>query len=98
MAVIKQPTIVKKDGKPETVEKSVYTGNVRIDREGKTWQKKGVWLREEHLGKLKVIAHFENSPIDKLIDRALETFVSGKLDNSIAIRKLVTSEGDKEPS
>ncbi|MCP4567807.1 MAG: hypothetical protein GY841_09545 [FCB group bacterium] len=92
MAVLKQPTIKQKSGAPEKVEKSIYATNVRIDREGNPWQKKGVWLREEHLGKLKVIAHFEKTTTQNLIDMALGEFIKDKLDNSMAVRKLVENK------
>jgi hypothetical protein len=85
--------IREKNGKQDTqggvVDNSIYAADVKIDKTGVSWKKKTFWFRQEHLGKLKVIAHFENTTISELIDTALVEFVREKMDSSMAIKKLV---------
>ncbi|MBN2227072.1 MAG: hypothetical protein JW763_06875 [candidate division Zixibacteria bacterium] len=78
-----------KTASPEVGEKSIYISNVKIDRSGEGWSRKAVWIRQEHLGKLKAIAHFEGKEVDELIDVALQAYVSQKWDSSMAVKKLV---------
>ena len=56
-------------------ERSIYFSDERIDREGNTWKRRSFWFRQEHLGKLKVIAHFQKKKTQVLIDRALRDFI-----------------------
>ncbi len=74
---------------PEAVDKSIYISNVKIDRSGDGWSRKPIWIRQEHLGKLKAISHFEGKEIDDLIDFALQSYVAQKWDSSMAVKKLV---------
>ncbi len=76
-------------------EKSVYVKDVRIDKAGKTWQRKAVWIREEYLGKLKVIAHFEDKPVQEIVDRALGFYLSEKWDKTGAMKKMIDKSKKK---
>jgi len=87
MGIIKKAD--QKTAAPETAEKSIYISNVKIDRSGDGWSKKALWVRQEHLGKLKAIAHFEGKEVDDLIDTALHDYIEQKWDNSMAVKKLV---------
>jgi len=93
MAVLKKNAGEATVGSEGIADKSVYISDVHIDKNGQTWKKRAVWFRQEHLGKLKVIAHFESTKMQDLIDQALEEFVTKKLENSVAIRKLVKDKG-----
>jgi hypothetical protein len=75
--------------KNKSTDKTMYIANEKIDRHGDAWKKSSLWIRKEHLGKLKVISHFKNKPILKLIDKALEDYIGKIWDNSMAIKKMV---------
>jgi len=85
------------DGKSEgeKPDESIYQSNEKIDRNGETWEKKAVWFRKEYLGKLKVIAHFEDTKTDVIVDRALRDYFAEHWDKSQAVRKLVKQSADK---
>jgi len=76
-------------------EKSVYVKDVRIDSGGKTWQRKAVWIREEYLGKLKVLSHFEGKPVQEIIDTAIGFYLTEKWDKTGAMKKLVDKSQQK---
>ncbi len=71
------------------LEKSIYTTDAKVDKAGQSWKKKTVWIRQEHLSKLKMIGHFENKKTQQLLDEALSDYIANKWDNSMAMRKLV---------
>ena len=73
-----------------TDDKSMYASQTIISKGGKAWKQKTVWFRKAHLNKLKVIAHFEDSTTDQLIDRILGEFIAQTFDKSSALRKIVT--------
>ncbi|HOP07092.1 MAG TPA: hypothetical protein PLF13_07370 [candidate division Zixibacteria bacterium] len=72
-------------------EKSILVSNAKIDRDGVGWERKPIWLRQELLGKLKVVSHFEGKTIHQLIDEALGAYVQEKWDNTQARKKMVSA-------
>ncbi len=87
----------KKDGSGETSENSIIISNARIDRAGNEWKRKSVWFRQEHLGKLKVMAHFRNTRVEALLNQALEEFLKKNYDNSMAMKEMVEKSTGKIP-
>lgn len=91
-----------KDKKSQAVaepsEKSIFVSDARIDRAGNEWKRKTIWLRQEHLGKLKVIAHFHGTKSEALIDQALADYVKANYDNSMAMKKMVKKATGKVPT
>lgn len=85
----------KKSEETASEDKSIYVSDVRIDRNGVPWKKKSYWFRQEHLGKLKAIAHFEGKTSQELIVRALQEFVAKNWDNSVAMKKIVSKATGK---
>ncbi len=83
----------KKDDKkavdPVTLDKSVYVSDARIDRAGNGWKRKSLWIRQEHLGKLKALGHFEGKTVPELLDRALSEFLAKEWDDSRAMKLVV---------
>lgn len=79
------------DGAPE---QSIYVSNSKIDKNGEAWTKQAVWLRQEHLNKLKVVAHFQDKDLEQLLDSALGDFVNRIWDNTMAREKLVKAGTD----
>lgn len=67
----------------------MYVSDAKIDRDGVAWKKKGFWIREEHLGKLKVISHFQKKKTGELIDEAIAQYIRSSWDDSMAIEKMV---------
>ncbi|MDH3890043.1 MAG: trafficking protein particle complex II-specific subunit 120 [candidate division Zixibacteria bacterium] len=89
MAIIKGSQLKSDQPTDGTPEQSIYVSNSKIDKEGEAWTRQAVWLRQEHLNKLKVIAHFQNKTIEQLLDGALGDFVNRIWDNTMAREKLV---------
>lgn len=79
----------------EMLDKTIYVSNEKIDKAGVSWKKKSFWFRQEYLGKLKVIAHFEGKTTEQLVNLALKEYVKDKMDNSMAVRKLVKKSSSK---
>ena len=88
----------KKDASGEESEHSIIVSNARIDRAGNEWKRKSVWLRQEHLGKLKVMAHFRDTKVEALLDQALEAYLKTNYDNSMAMKKMVQQSTGKVPT
>lgn len=88
----------KQDNSEVQVDKSVYVSNARIDRAGVEWQKKSIWLRGEYLGKLKVMAHFQDTKLEVLVNKALAEFLAANYDNSMAMKKMVAKSTGKVPT
>ncbi len=89
----------KKEPAPtEPVERSIMVSNARIDRAGNEWIRKSLWLRQEHLGKLKVMAHFHGSKTEALVDQALGEYIKKNYDNSMAMKKMVGKSTGKVPT
>ena len=89
MAIISKPREKKTNANAKTPEKSIRMTRSKIDRDGTAWSRKVIWCRQEHLGKLKVISHFQGKPIQELIDTSIEEFISRIWDCTIARKKLV---------
>lgn len=89
MAVIKASQVKIDQPEEGAPEKSIYVSNSKIDKNGEAWTKQAVWLRQEHLNKLKVIAHFQDKNLEQLLDDALGDFVNRIWDNTMAREKLV---------
>ena len=89
MAIIKHSEQKeKKQSEPD--DKSIIVTNSKIDRDGNGWEKKPFWFRQEYLGKLKALAHFENKSTQKLIDEALGEYIKKNWDNSKMMKKIVS--------
>jgi hypothetical protein len=88
----------KSDAIAEPSEKSIIVSNARIDRAGNEWKRKPLWLRQKHLGKLKVMAHFHGSKLEALIDQALDDYIKAKYDNSMAMKEMVEKSTGKVPT
>ncbi len=78
-------------------EKSIYVQDVRIDKKGVSWQRKALWIREEHLGKLKVIAHFGDKSLQDVLDCAIGTYIEEHWSKTGALEKLVKESPTKPP-
>lgn len=78
-------------------DKSMYVSDAKIDRNGVAWKKKLLWIREEHLGKLKVISHFKNKNTSELVDEALSGYIRSSWDDSMAVEKMVKNKTAKIP-
>ena len=76
-------------------EASIYVSNSKIDKDGEAWTRGTIWLRQEHLNKLKVIAHFQDKSVELLIDGALNDYVNRIWDNTMAREKLVSTSAGK---
>lgn len=95
MGILKKAMGIKDESDEEILDKSIYISNEKVDKAGNSWRKKSFWFRAEHLGKLKVISHFEGKTAEKLIDLALASYIRDKLDNSQAVKKLVAKKAPK---
>lgn len=93
MAILRKTNKEEKKSNADALEQSIYSSDARVDRSGQSWGKKSVWIRQEHLSKLKMIGHFENKKTQQLLDEALTHYLAAKWDNSMAMRKMV--KGDK---
>ncbi|MBU0983057.1 MAG: hypothetical protein KKA42_04255 [candidate division Zixibacteria bacterium] len=82
----------------DSSDRSVVVSDARIDRNGVGWKRKSYWLRQEHLGKLRALAHFEGMTTETLIDRALGEFLTSNWDNSRAMRRVVSRSMSKPES
>jgi len=94
MGAILRPVKRNKD-KEIIPEKTVHVSNSKIDREGVAWEKKSTWLRQDYVGKLKVIAHFEGKTFQQLIDEALAGYLKERWDSTTARKKLVRPKDKK---
>ena len=95
MGILKKAMGINDKSDEEILDNSIYVSNEKVDKTGNSWRKKSFWFRQEHLGKLKVISHFEGKPPEKLIDEALAYYIRDKLDNSPAVKKLVGKSSPK---
>ncbi len=82
-----------KDSQP--IDKTIYGGDVKIGKDGVQWEKKSFWITTEQLNKLKVISHFDNKSVDKIVNKILKEYTEKKLANSMAIKKLVSQSKGK---
>jgi len=89
MQILRPKDKAEKTSESAEIEKSVCVSDAKIDKQGQAWKKKSVWFRQELLGKLKVVAHFEGKTIEQLMDDGLDQFVSDKFENSVAMRKMI---------
>ena len=85
----------KKDQDASVPDKSLYFSNERIDRDGNTWKHQGFWFRQEHLGKLKVIAHFQKKKTQVLIDRAVQEFIERNWEETGVVQEMVKQSTGK---
>ena len=90
MSISKTANLKKEKPATRTVDNSMYASQTKISKAGTAWKQKTVWFRKEHLNKLKVIAHFEDTTTDQLIDRAVGEFIAQTFDKSGALHKIVT--------
>lgn len=88
----------KQDNSEVQIDRSVCVSNARIDRNGVEWQKKSLWLRGEYLGKLKVMAHFQDTKMETLVNKALGEYLAKNFDNSMAMKKMVAKSTGKLPT
>jgi len=79
-------------------EKSIIVSDARIDRVGNEWKRKNLWIKQEHLGKLKVMAHFQDTKIEALLDKAIDDYIKKNFDNSMAMKKMVEKSTGKVPT
>lgn len=95
MGVIKREQVTPSNQADEKPEKSLYVSDERIDRKGNAWKKQTVFIRNEHLGKIKVIAHFQKKTIQDIIDIALKEYFQKHFDNSEAMQEMIKKSGYK---
>jgi predicted metal-dependent phosphoesterase TrpH len=93
MGIIKQEDIAKKATDQANPENSLYVADEKVDRNGNAWKKKQIWIRSEHLGKMKVLAHFEKKTTQVIIDQALEDYFRAHFDDSMAMKKMIKKSG-----
>ncbi len=98
MGFIKKGQKAKEDSAIAPIDRSVMISNARIDRAGNEWKRKSLWVRQEYLGKLKVMAHFQETKTEALLDRALGEFIQKNFDNSMAMKKMVAQSTGKVPT
>lgn len=98
MSLMKSGKGKKTDAIAEPSDKSIIVSNARIDRAGNEWKRRPLWLRQEHLGKLKVMAHFHDTKIEALIDKALDDYIKANYDNSVAMKEMVKKSTGKVPT
>ena len=79
-------------------ENSIIVSDARIDRAGNEWKRKNLWIKQEHLGKLKVMAHFQETKIEALLDKAINDYLKKNFDNSMAMKKMVKKAIGKIPT
>lgn len=89
MPIIKWGTRPAKKKDQAEIDRSVYVSDAKVDRQGAGWKKTSFWFRQEHLGKLKVIAHLKGSSTQDLINEALTEYIQNSFDNSMAMKKAV---------
>jgi hypothetical protein len=82
-----------KDKDESAAAESVYFSQERIDRDGNAWRHRGFWFRQVHLGKLKVIAHFQKKKTQVLIDQAVQEFIDRHWDETGAVENMVKQTG-----
>lgn len=92
MGILKAKTGNSEKSNQSDQDKSMYISDSKIDRNGVAWKKKRLWIREEHLGKLKVIGHFKQKKTNELVDKAISQYIAQSWDNSMAIEKMVKGE------
>jgi hypothetical protein len=89
----------KKSGESsEQADRSIIVSDARIDRAGNEWKRKNLWVRQEHLGKLKVMAHFQDTKVEALLDKAVELYLRNNFDNSMALKQMIKKSTGKIPS
>lgn len=89
----------KKNGaSAQPVDKTICVSDSRIDRAGNAWKQKSLWLRQEHLGKLKVMEHFHETKIEVLIDRALGEYIKKNFEDKMSMEKMVQNAAGKVPA
>jgi len=59
------------------------------------WVRRAVWLRQDYMNKLKMIAHFQGKTIEQLIDSSLGELVNRVWDNTMAREEMVGKATDK---
>jgi len=89
MGIIKKEDRENKSSQSSGIDKSMYVSNIKIDRNGKTWRKKQIWVREEFLGKLQIMNHFNDKKTKQMVDEALDDYLKKNWDDSMAARKMV---------
>lgn len=82
----------------DQADRSIIISDVRIDRTGTEWKRKSLWFRQEHLGKLKVLAHFQDTKIEALLDKAIDDYLKKNFDNSMAMKKMVKNATGNIPT
>ena len=76
-------------------EQSIYVSNTRIDKNGVAWIRKPIWLRQDYVNKLKVIAHFQGKTTQQLLDTCLGELITRVWDNTVAREEMVGKATDK---
>ena len=82
----------------DQADRSIMVSDARIDSAGTEWKRKHLWLKQEHLGKLKVMAHFQDTKIEALLDKAIEDYLKKNFDNSMAMENMVMKATGKAPT
>jgi hypothetical protein len=95
MAIIKGANLKQDQPVDSAPEHSIYVSNSKIDKNGVAWVRKMLWLRQDYVNKLKMIAHFQGKEIEQLIDSSLGELVNRVWDNTIAREELVGKATDK---
>ena len=93
MGIIKQSQAAPKEQNMNDTDQSMIVADEKIDRDGNSWKREGVWIRSEHLGKMKVIGHFEKQSIQQIIDAALTQYIRANWDDSMAMKKMMKRSG-----
>lgn len=70
-------------------DKSVLVSDAKIDRAGVPWRKKAYWYRQEYISKLTALSHFQDVPVQQLLDDAVGRFIEKNWDNSLALKQTV---------
>jgi len=95
MAIIKGANLKQDQPAGSGPEQSIYVSNTKIDKNNVAWVRKAIWLRQDYVNKLKMIAHFHNKTIEQLIDSSLGELVNRVWDNTMVREEMVGKATDK---
>lgn len=95
MGVLKREQVTPQKQESQKPEKSLYISDERVDREGNAWKKQTVFIRNEHLGKMKVMGHFKKKSVQDIIDSALNEYFKKHFDDSAAMQEMIKKSGYK---
>ncbi|MEZ5358822.1 MAG: hypothetical protein R3F48_08300 [Candidatus Zixiibacteriota bacterium] len=95
MGVLKREQVMPQKQTEQKPDKSLYISDERVDREGHAWKKQSIFIRNEHLGKMKVMSHFSKKSVQDIVDSALADYLKNHFDDSAAMQEMIKKSGNK---